>query len=229
MLLFAHMGITLGAGILLDKSLTGSHPFSTKSKFQLSSPSLRARAPSQSFEHSEEAANRQRSNLSDNPPTSLASPKKHLDYRFLLIGSLLPDLIDKPIGDVFFYQTFQNGTIFAHTLCFTIFLALLGAYVYRGWKKSWCLMLSFGCAIHLILDGLWLDPRTLFWPIYGWSFPKLDPVNFFGWLPEMFQELVANPIVCIPELAGFAILAWAAVRLIQMGKVHAFITNGLVE
>jgi inner membrane protein len=229
MLLFAHMGIALGAGILLDKSLTGSHPFSTNSKFQLSSPSLRARAPSQSFEHSEEAANRQRSNLSDNPPTSLASPKKHLDYRFLLIGSFLPDLIDKPIGDVFFYQTFQNGQIFAHTLCFTIFLALLGAYVYRGWKKSWCLMLSFGCAIHLILDGLWLHPRTLFWPIYGWSFPKLDPVNFFGWLPGMLHILVANPIVYISELVGFAILAWAAVRLIQMGKVHAFITNRLVE
>ena len=229
MLLFAHMGIALGAGILLDKSLTGSHPFSAKNKFQLSSPSLRARAPSQSSEPSEEAANRQRSNLSDNPPTSLASPKKHLDYRFLLIGSLLPDLIDKPIGDVFFYQTFQNGQIFAHTLCFTIFLALLGAYVYRGWKKSWCLMLSFGCAIHLILDGLWLAPRTLFWPIYGWSFPKLDPVNFFGWLPGMLHILVANPIVYISELAGFAILAWATVRLIQMGKVHAFITNGLVE
>jgi len=227
MLLFAHVGITLGAGILLDKSLTGSHPFSTKSKLQLSSPPLPA-TPS-SLRASPSSLRAERSNLSDNPPTSLASPKKHLDYRFLLIGSLLPDLIDKPIGDVFFYQTFQNGVIFAHTLCFTIFLALLGAYVYRRWKKSWCLILSFGCAIHLILDGMWLQPHTLFWPIYGWSFPKLDPVNFFGWLPVMLRELVTMPIVYISELIGFAILAWATVRLIQMRKVHAFITNGLVE
>ena len=104
MLLFASAGITLGAGILLDKFLTGSHPFGIKSEFQPSSPSLRAR----------------RSNILHNPSTSLASPKKHLDYRFLLIGSLLPDLIDKPIGGIFFYQTFQNGRIFAHTLCFTL-------------------------------------------------------------------------------------------------------------
>lgn len=90
-------------------------------------------------------------------------------------------------------------------------------------------MLSFGCAIHLILDGMWRAPHTLLWPIYGWSFPKLDPANFFGWLPVMLRELVTMPIVYISELIGFAILAWATVRLIQMGKVHAFITNGLVE
>jgi inner membrane protein len=202
MLLFAHVGVTLGAGILLDKLLTGNRPFGIKTESQFSS---------------------------DNPPPSLDPPKKHLDYRFLLIGSLLPDLIDKPIGGIFFYQTFQNGRIFAHTLCFTILLALLGAYVYWRWKKSWFLILSFGSAIHLILDGMWLEPRTLLWPLYGWSFPKVDIPAFFAWLPEIFHILATEPIVCISELIGFAVLAWMGVRLIQTRKVYALITNGLVE
>lgn len=216
MLLFAHVGVTLGAGILLDKLLTGNDPFGIRSRFQSSSSLLQAEAPSTS-------------NLSDGPPTSPDPPRKHLDYRFVLIGSLLPDLIDKPIGGIFFYQTFQNGRIFAHTLCFTILLALLGAYVYRRWRKSWFLILSFGSAIHLILDGMWLEPRTLLWPLYGWSFARVESVNFFAWLPEMFHALATEPGAYISELIGFAFLACVTVRLIQTRKVYALITNGLVE
>ena len=210
MLLFAHAGIALGAGILLDKSLFGSQPFSTGSKSQSSPCMLSAH---------------------NCPPgnwtSHLTSVKNHLDYRFLLIGSLLPDLIDKPVGGVFFYETFQNSRIFAHTLCFTIFLAILGIYVYKKWKKLWFLILSFGSAIHLILDKMWLNPGALLWPIYGWSFVKSDATNFFTWLPEMFLALTINPYVYMPEILGFGILAWFAARMIQTRNVHAFVRTGL--
>jgi len=220
MLLFGHAGVTLGAGILLDKLLTGNHPFGIKTNPQPSSLSSRP---------SPRSLRAERSNLSDDPPTSPDPPRKHLDYRFLLVGSLLPDLIDKPIGGIFFYQTFQNGRIFAHTLCFTILLALLGACVYRRWRKSWFLILSFGSAIHLILDGMWLEPRTLLWPLYGWSFARVESVNFLAWLPKMFHTLATEPGAYISELIGFAFLACVTVRLIQTRKVYALITNGLVE
>lgn len=212
MLLFAHAGITLGAGILLGKSLAKSEPFSTESKSRPPSPMLSAPdCPS------------------GNRTSLLTSVKNHLDYRFLLVGSLLPDLIDKPIGDIFFYETFQNGRIFAHTLCFTICLTVLGIYVYKRWNRLWLLILSFGSAIHLILDKMWLNPRTLLWPIYGWGFAKLDSANFFEWLPEMFHALVTNPSVYVPEIIGLGILAWFVAKLIRTGNVNAFIRNGLTE
>ena len=211
MLLFAHMGIALGAGILLDKALFGSLPFSTESKPQSSPGAPFAQDCSRGSQTS-----------------PFISVKTRLDYRFLLIGSLLPDLIDKPIGDIFFYKNLQNGRIFGHTLCLTVFLAVLGIYVYKRWKKSWFLALSFGSAIHLILDEMWLNSRTLLWPMYGWSFARSDPTDFFGWLPEMFHALATNPYVYVPEIIGCGILAWFAARMIQTHSIKAFLTTGLV-
>ena len=39
-----------------------------------------------------------------------------LDYRLVLIGSMLPDLIDKPLGGVI--PPLGNGRIYSHTRCF---------------------------------------------------------------------------------------------------------------
>jgi len=170
----------------------------------------------------------------DCPPNSrtttfLTVLRQHFDYRFLLIGSLLPDLLDKPIGDIFFYQPFRNGRIFGHTLCFTACLAVLGAYVYKRWKKLWFLILSFGSAIHLILDQMWLNPRTLLWPIYGWSFASVDSTNFFGWLPEMFHALATDASVYVPEIIGFSIVAWFVAKVIQTENLYTFVRSGLVS
>ena len=45
---------------------------------------------------------------------------RYIDIRLLLVGSLLPDIIDKPIGQYFLVETFSNGRIFSHTLLFSI-------------------------------------------------------------------------------------------------------------
>lgn len=42
--------------------------------------------------------------------------KISIDYRFVMLGSILPDMIDKPIGAFLFRNTFHNSRIFAHTL-----------------------------------------------------------------------------------------------------------------
>ncbi len=52
-----------------------------------------------------------------------------IDPRYLAIGALLPDLIDKPIGRVIFASTLANGRIIGHTLLFTLLIALTGAPV----------------------------------------------------------------------------------------------------
>src|SRR3972149_396130 len=53
----------------------------------------------------------------------LACTRK-LDYRLIVVAAMLPDIIDKPVGQVFFREFFSYGRIFAHTLLFLILISL---------------------------------------------------------------------------------------------------------
>jgi hypothetical protein len=68
-----------------------------------------------------------------------------IDPKYLAIGALLPDLIDKPIGRVIFASTLANGRIIGHTLLFTLLIALTGVHLYEKIKDSIRLALASGC------------------------------------------------------------------------------------
>src|SRR3989304_5302191 len=95
----------------------------------------------------------------------------YLDIRFLLIGSLLPDIIDKPVGRYLFLGTYNNGRIFAHTLVFLLVLVAAGLILLKTRRSTWMLALAAGTFAHLALDEMWFSPVTLFWPVLGWQFP----------------------------------------------------------
>jgi hypothetical protein len=44
-----------------------------------------------------------------------------IDPKYLAIGAILPDLIDKPIGSIIFASIISNGRIIGHTLLFSCF------------------------------------------------------------------------------------------------------------
>ena len=90
MLVLGHAGITLGAGVLLNSALIKS-----------------GRAP---FKGQSPQSSRKLSWIS-----SLGS---RIDIRILMMGSLLPDIIDKPVGRLLLRDTLNNGRIFSHTLLF---------------------------------------------------------------------------------------------------------------
>jgi len=204
MLLLGHAGITLAAGML----------------FQNAIPQL----PTQQTQLTQQTQSTQ----STQQTGMLVWLKEHFDYRFLLVGSLLPDLLDKPTGQVFFYNTFQSGRIFGHTLCFNLLLLIVGIYALRKWKKTGLFILSFGSVIHLLCDEMWLSPEILLWPAYGWSFPKLVHTSFFAWLPQALNIMEAGPYIQVSEFIGGAILIWFTARLIYKKQVRAFITTGIV-
>jgi len=52
--------------------------------------------------------------------------KSIIDPKYLVIGALLPDLVDKPLGRVIFSSTLANGRIIGHTLLFSLILLLIG-------------------------------------------------------------------------------------------------------
>ena len=146
-----------------------------------------------------------------------------LDYRFILLGSILPDLIDKPLGIWLLRDTMSNGRVFAHTLLFAVLLLAVGVYAYISRRKLNLLCLSFGNIAHLGLDAMWLNPRTLFWPLYGWSFERGDVSH---WLNSILVSLSTDPRVYILEILGAFLLAVFFIRLIRRGKLYRFFQTG---
>jgi len=203
MLIFGHTGITLGAAALLSATLSSRRFSQIKGGSSQTVPA---------------------SNYSPGGKASwFTSLGRYIDIRLLLIGSLLPDIIDKPVGHFFLIDTLNNGKIFSHTFLFLILVTLAGLYLYQRHSKGWFLVLSFGTFTHLIFDQMWRMPQTLFWPFLGVAFESL---GYTDWVSNLFYALLTNPEVYVPELLGAAILLWFGLVLVRRKKVYAFIRYG---
>lgn len=146
-----------------------------------------------------------------------------IDPKYLAIGALLPDLIDKPIGMIIFASTFANGRIIGHTLLFSLSLLLVGLYIYEKRKDIRVLTLASGSFFHLIEDQMWASPITLFWPLFGLKFPRghMDS-NGIEDIIKMFENSFTFhfSLSSIPEILGMGvivvlILHWLIKRLGQ--------------
>jgi inner membrane protein len=152
--------------------------------------------------------------------TALSS---YVDIRILLVGSLLPDIIDKPVGQFFFKETFHNGRIFSHTLIFLVLITMVGFYLYRRRRQVWLLTLAGGTFTHLVLDEMWQFPRTLFWPFLGFNFASEDLTH---WLSNIFLSLTSSPEIYLSEAVGLAIILWLGLVIVSRKKVGVFIRYG---
>ena len=132
-----------------------------------------------------------------------------INLRYLIIGSLLPDLIDKPIGRVIFATSLENGRIIGHTLLFCFILCLIGVYLYKKRADNRYLSLSLGSFIHLIQDEMWMQPPTFLWPVFGLNFPK-DSMDYTGieYLIIMFEKSFEPKLTqsFISEVLGIGII-----------------------
>ncbi len=221
MLLFGHIGLTLGA------TWGAQHALETK-------------------EHRTGEAS------GNNPGDDVLRPSfargalsylRRLDYRIIMASSMLPDIIDKPLGAFFFRETFSSGHIYGHTLLFLVLTASAGLYLYKSRRITWALALSFGTFAHLIFDQIWHAPRTLFSPLLGASFdredvsivippifrePALNAGDLNNWIPDVVRNWLNNPRDYVPEIAGITILLFFAYVLIRRKKVLQFLKSGRV-
>ena len=135
--------------------------------------------------------------------------KTIIDLKYLAIGALLPDLIDKPIGMVIFSYILANGRIIGHTLLFSISILIIGLYFYDKRMDIRIFSIASGTFFHLMEDQMWGDPRTLFWPLFGWSFPK-DSIDRSGleYLLALFNESFHPQFSesYIPEILGIGVV-----------------------
>lgn len=208
LLVFGHAGITLGAVTLLNGLATGAI---SKRKKVYAKIGPEDNTPRKS------------------PPGWLTAGFTHLgrrwDIRILLVGSLLPDIIDKPLGQVVFRESISTGRIFFHTLLFTIVMALGGLFLRYRTGKTWLLVLSVGTFAHLILDEMWQQESlpTLLWPLYGLEFPRAELTD---WVGNIWQALLHNPAVYIPEIIGGVIIILFLWVLLRNGTLINFIRHG---
>ncbi|MFH1647208.1 MAG: metal-dependent hydrolase [Chloroflexota bacterium] len=148
---------------------------------------------------------------------------QYMDIRLLLAGSLLPDIIDKPVGQLFFREALSSGRIYAHTLLFLVVMAAAGFFLFKRYRQVWLLTLAAGTLMHHIFDAMWNAPAVLFWPLLGFEFSR---INVDVWLTNMWRGLFTNPSVYVPEIIGLAVLTWYGVTLVRGKRVGAFIRNG---
>ncbi len=147
-----------------------------------------------------------------------------LDYRMVILGSMLPDIIDKPVFLLLRDRGFEvSGRGYAHTLLFSVLLILAGLFLIKK-KKPWLLTLGLASIGHLILDGIWERPAVLFWPLLG----QFAPGDTEGWLSGIWENLFRLPEVYIPEIIGLIVTLYLAYKIIGSRGIIRFIRQGTI-
>lgn len=126
-----------------------------------------------------------------------------MSLAFLALGSMLPDIIDKPLGLIVFGSP-NMGRTFAHTLLFLMLLSVLCWH----FQDIRLFSLTWGVLTHLGLDFMWNSPEIFLWPLLG-PFPSAPLLDTMSYL-EMLLSGLKNPGVLIPEIAGLVYLIYFA-------------------
>ena len=111
------------------------------------------------------------------------------DYRMVVVGALLPDLVDAPLG----------GARWAHTLVGAVAVltgVMLATRGRRHLRRS-LLAVPIGMFAHLVADGMWARTETFWWPFFG--------VAPSGPLPALDHGVA---VLVLEELVGAVIVAW---------------------
>jgi membrane-bound metal-dependent hydrolase YbcI (DUF457 family) len=201
MFIFGHIGITLGASVLISGTLAklrGPSDTQTRSTFK---------------------------NKSFSDRIGLNSLSSFLDIRLLAIASLAPDIIDKPLA----FFGFGGGRSITHTLLVFLILAAIGLFLFFTRRNTWLLTIAIGIFSHLVLDFIWADPEILFWPLYGWEFPGPEYSLGFSQISIWLNTLLTNPGDIISESLGLAILLGIGWMLISQGELKSCLLKGKVN
>jgi hypothetical protein len=110
------------------------------------------------------------------------------DYRLLVVGAVVPDLIDIPAGQA----------RWAHSLTVSVGMLAAVMLVTAGRKpiRRLLLGLPIGMMLHLVFDGAWASTKVFWWPFLG-SWGNVD-------VPSIQRGWWNVPL----EIAGAVMLLW---------------------
>jgi hypothetical protein len=110
------------------------------------------------------------------------------DYRLLLVGAILPDVIDVPFG--------QARWAHSLTVAVGVLVAVMLATAGRKPIRRLLLGLPIGLLLHLVWDGAFAATKVFWWPFSGSWGDNQVPSLERGWLNVLM------------EVAGAAMLVW---------------------
>lgn len=146
-----------------------------------------------------------------------------VDYRWLAVAAVLPDIADKPLAMTVFRESQTSQGLF-HTLLLHLVVAAIALSLWR-WR-SVPYLLAFN--VHLVFDQIWHHPETFFFPFLGWEF---DPYRFMG-TPEamvsVYRDIFLLPQIWLAEGIGALILVILFVhyRLYHWSNLRRFLLPG---
>ena len=134
------------------------------------------------------------------------------DYRLLLVGAVLPDVIDLPEGHA----------KWAHSLTVAVGVLVAVMVVTAGRKpiRRLLLGLPIGMLLHLVFDGAFASTKVFWWPFSGsWGSVRV---------PSVERSWVLNLLM---EAAGAAMLWWAWRRfgLADRGRRQQLLRHGTLS
>lgn len=137
--------------------------------------------------------------------------KRKFSYPLVIVGSILPDLIDKPLGRAIL--PLGSGRLIGHTLAFLLILIIIGILLGLSWEM---LTIALADGLHLAEDRMWEQPAILLWPLLG-GFQVHKAVSINDYVLGLLREFYpAFSITFISEAVGFGILM--ALFAIQVKK-----------
>ena len=107
---------------------------------------------------------------------------RRMDYRILIVASLLPDLIDKPLARFLESSLTYESRAFGHTLVFLGIIGVLAIIQRLGRKNCWLFPVFLGVLFHDTFDVMWLHREIFLWPMEGWQFSKPMDEAWQGWV-----------------------------------------------
>lgn len=133
-----------------------------------------------------------------------------LDYRLVMAGALLPDLIDVATGGA--------GPMHTLTVSVALLFAVMAATRHRRVLRRRSLAIPIGTFVHLVLDGMWRRTEVFWWPFFGSGFADTP-------LPTSTRAALT---IVVMELAGVACLVWAyrRFRLFEPARRAKFLRTG---
>ena len=81
------------------------------------------------------------------------------DYRLLLVGAVLPDVIDVPLG--------RAGWAHSLTVAVVVLVVVMMATPRRSAVRRLLLALPIGMLLHIVWDGAFTSAEVFWWPFSG--------------------------------------------------------------
>jgi membrane-bound metal-dependent hydrolase YbcI (DUF457 family) len=132
-----------------------------------------------------------------------------LDHRLIVVGALLPDVVDGPTGRAWVAHSLLASAV----VLGAVVLATQGR---RRLRRS-LVALAIGMFLHLVFDGIWANREVFLWPFAGTDLGDAD-------LPSVARGVANVPL----ELAGLAVVVWAwrRFRLGEPERRRTFLRTG---